>query len=53
MPPEPTPRPLLQRLLWFVLLWLIGVATIALLSLLLQLWLAPQGAFQPFSLTGS
>jgi hypothetical protein len=38
---EPTPRPLAKRLLWFIGLWLAGVATVGLLSLGLHLWLAP------------
>jgi hypothetical protein len=42
MPPEPPQRPLSQRLLWFVLLWLGGVGTVALISFILRLWLAPK-----------
>ena len=42
MPTEPKPRPLLQRLLWFVTLWLGGVGTVALISFLLRLWIAPK-----------
>ena len=38
----PTPRPLAWRLLWFAALWLAGVGSVALLSLGLQLWLAPK-----------
>jgi hypothetical protein len=30
-----------QRLLWFVLLWLGGVATVALVAAVLRLWLHP------------
>jgi hypothetical protein len=41
MPPEPT-RPLSQRLLWFVALWLAGVGSVAFVSLLLHVWLAPK-----------
>jgi hypothetical protein len=37
--PQQTPRPLARRLLWFVALWLAGVGSVALLSLLLHLWL--------------
>src|SRR5205823_9683185 len=37
MPTEPKPRPLLQRLLWFVTLWLGGVGTVALISFCLRL----------------
>ena len=33
------PRSLAQRLLWFLALWLMGVASVALLSLLMHLWL--------------
>jgi hypothetical protein len=40
MPPQEPPRPLTQRLLWFVGLWLLGVASLATLSLLLHLWIA-------------
>jgi hypothetical protein len=46
MPREEEPgqnqRPLGQRLLWFVALWLLGVGTVAVLSLGLRLWLAPK-----------
>jgi hypothetical protein len=41
MPSEQTPRPLIQRLLWFAALWLLGTGTVAILSLVLHLWLAP------------
>jgi hypothetical protein len=41
MPDEP-PRPLAQRLLWFVALWLAGVGTVAVISFVLRLWLAPK-----------
>jgi hypothetical protein len=41
MPSEQTPRPLIQRLLWFAGLWLLGVGTVAILSLVLRAWLAP------------
>ena len=30
-----------RRLLWFVGLWLAGVGTVALVSLLLRAWIAP------------
>ena len=36
------PRPLKQRLLWFVALWLAGVGAVAIVSLGLRLWLAPK-----------
>jgi len=42
MPPQPTPRPLGQRLLWFACLWLAGVASVALISLLLHFWIPPK-----------
>jgi len=42
MPPREPPRPLAQRLLWFVGLWLLGVGSVALISLLLHLWIAPK-----------
>jgi hypothetical protein len=35
-------RPLAQRLLWFVALWLGGVGTVTLISFLLRLWIAPK-----------
>jgi hypothetical protein len=41
-PPEPNPRPLMQRLLWFAALWLGGVGTVALISFALRLWIAPK-----------
>jgi hypothetical protein len=37
-----TERPLKQRLLWFVALWLLGVGSVALLSFGLRLWLMPR-----------
>jgi hypothetical protein len=40
MPPEQPERPLAQRLLWFAALWLAGVGSVALVSLLLHVWLA-------------
>ena len=42
MPPREPPRPLAQRLLWFAGLWLAGVGTVALLSLVLHVWIAPK-----------
>jgi hypothetical protein len=39
--PNERPRLLAQRLLWFLALWLMGVASVAIISLLLHLWLAP------------
>lgn len=35
-------RPLGQRLLWFAGLWLAGVGSVALVSLVLHLWIAPK-----------
>jgi hypothetical protein len=35
------PPPLARRLLWFVLLWLGGVGSLALVAFGLRLWLAP------------
>ena len=35
-------QPLAQRLMWFFLLWLGGVGTVAILSYGLRLWLAPK-----------
>ena len=42
MPTEQEPRPLAQRLLWFALLWLGGIGTVAIVSYALRLWLAPK-----------
>jgi hypothetical protein len=42
MSPQETPKPLAQRLLWFVALWLSGVASVAIVSFGLHLWLAPR-----------
>jgi hypothetical protein len=39
---EPNPRPLAHRLAWFAALWLLGVGTVAVLSLGLRLWLGPR-----------
>ena len=39
---KPPQRPLTQRLLWFVALWLAGVGTVVLVSFLLRLWIAPK-----------
>src|SRR4029077_14249706 len=41
MPPQPQ-RPLARRLLWFAGLWLAGVASVGLISLVLHLWIAPK-----------
>ncbi|WLA83531.1 MULTISPECIES: DUF2474 domain-containing protein [Bradyrhizobium] len=38
----PNQRPLGQRLLWFAVLWLGGVGTVALISFALRLWIAPK-----------
>jgi len=35
------PRSLAQKLMWFLALWLMGVGAVALLSLLVRIWLAP------------
>ena len=42
MPGKQKPPPLAQRLLWFLTLWLGGVGTVALVSYVLRLWLAPK-----------
>ena len=42
MPSEPGQRPLSQRLVWFAVLWLGGVGSVALLSFVLRLWLSPK-----------
>jgi hypothetical protein len=40
--PEQKPRPLAQRLVWFVALWLGGVGTVAIIAYGLRLWIAPK-----------
>jgi hypothetical protein len=42
MPPRPNPRPLAQRLLWFVILWLGGVGAVGIVAYGLRLWIAPK-----------
>ena len=42
MPQGPPPRPLGRRLLWFAVLWLGGVGTVALISFALRIWIAPK-----------
>jgi hypothetical protein len=42
MPLPPNPRPLAQRLLWFVVLWLGGVGTVGIVAYGLRLWIAPK-----------
>jgi hypothetical protein len=39
---EQKPRPLVQRLLWFIALWLGGVGSVAIVAYGLRLWIAPQ-----------
>jgi len=39
---QPPQRPLAQRLLWFAALWMGGVGTVALVSWVLRLWIAPK-----------
>jgi hypothetical protein len=39
---KPEERPLKHRLLWFVALWLGGVGTVWLISIVLRLWIAPK-----------
>ena len=36
---KPPERPLAQRLVWFVALWLAGVGAVALVSMVLKLWI--------------
>jgi len=40
LPDQKTP-PLAQRLMWFVLLWIGGVASVALVAAVLRVWLKP------------
>ena len=42
MQSEQKSRPLAQRLMWFFLLWLGGVGTVAIVAYGLRLWLAPK-----------
>jgi hypothetical protein len=42
MPSETKARSFAQRLLWFAALWLAGVGTVAVISFVLRLWLAPK-----------
>ncbi|WP_152535522.1 DUF2474 domain-containing protein [Bradyrhizobium sp. Ai1a-2] len=42
MPREEKPPPLAKRLMWFAVLWLGGVGTVALISFGLRLWIAPR-----------
>ena len=37
--PQQTPRPLMQRLGWFVALWAGGVATVAIVGYGIRLWI--------------
>jgi hypothetical protein len=42
MPSEQKAAPLTQRLLWFVMLWLGGVGSVAIVAYGLRLWIAPK-----------
>ncbi len=42
MPTPPKTQSLAQRLLWFAVLWLVGVGAVAIVSFGLRLWLAPK-----------
>jgi hypothetical protein len=42
MSSKPERRQLAQRLLWFATLWLAGAGTVAAISFILKLWLAPK-----------
>ena len=42
MPPAEMPRPLWQRLLWFIALWAGGVGSVAIVAYALRLWIAPR-----------
>lgn len=37
--PQETPRPLTQRLLWFIALWAGGVATVTIVGYGIRLWI--------------
>jgi hypothetical protein len=41
MPEPQKPLPLAQRLVWFAVLWLGGVGTVAIIAFGLRLWIAP------------
>jgi hypothetical protein len=41
-PDEQKPPPLTQRLMWFAVLWLGGVGTVAIIAYGLRLWIAPK-----------
>jgi hypothetical protein len=40
--PDEKPGPLAHRLMWFAALWLGGVATVAIVSYALRLWIVPK-----------
>ena len=42
MASEQPRRPLAERLIWFVALWLLGVGTVAIVAFILRLWLMPK-----------
>ena len=42
MPEKQKPRALARRLLWFAVLWLGGVGSVAAVAYGLRLWLAPK-----------
>jgi hypothetical protein len=35
-------RPLIQKLIWFAALWLLGVGAVGLIAFILRLWIAPR-----------
>lgn len=39
--PQQHPRPLIQKLMWFAALWLLGVGAVGLTAFVLRLWIAP------------
>lgn len=41
MPQNGPQKPLAQRLLWFVALWLAGIGALAIVAYTLRLWIAP------------
>ena len=40
--PNPPLRPLKERLLWFVVLWICGFGAVTILGYGLKLWIAPK-----------
>jgi hypothetical protein len=39
--PHQNQRPLIQKLIWFAALWLLGVGAVGVIAFILRLWIAP------------